>query len=84
MSSRELGRELTHGMRPQPGNALIQWGVVVSIQTGPPHTLTITLGGSATNIAKVSYLASYTPTNGDVIALLVVGSDLIALGKLAT
>lgn len=54
---------------------------VVSADATTPPTITITLDD--TNISGVRYFASYTPTANDNVWLLVNGSDILALGKLA-
>lgn len=60
------------------------WGTIVSAQTGPPLSLTLTIGGSAVNVAGVRYLASYaSPTAADVVLLAKLGDDWIVLGKRA-
>lgn len=59
------------------------WGVVESIQAGPPQTLTLYLSGAPTTIAGVRYLASYAPTEGDTVLCRHYGTDLIVLGGTA-
>ena len=58
----------------------LRQGTVVSLQSG---SLTITLSGGSNSISGVKYLASYSPTIGDVIFVMVNNKDLIILGKLA-
>jgi hypothetical protein len=55
---------------------------VVSSAAGPPPTCTITFDGLI-NIAGIRYMASYTPTAGDVVELLVRPGNPIILGTLA-
>ena len=67
-----LGRQL--GQMPPTRHPETHFGTVVSVQTGPPKTITVTLNGGSTNLT-VRYLASYTPTVGDHCLLLLLGSD---------
>lgn len=57
-----------------------RWGKVVTVHTGPPVTIDITLAGNA--ISGVPTLAHYTPTAGDKVCLIQEGYDLIAIGAL--
>ncbi len=57
---------------------------VQSVQTGPPHSLTVQVEGSSVNVPGVRYLASYSPTVGDTVwCALIDGRDLLVLGVLA-
>lgn len=58
------------------------WGKVVALTT-VPNALTVKLSGAPTNAIGVRYLASYTPTVGDVVVVDQLGTDLLVLGKLA-
>jgi hypothetical protein len=61
----------------------MQWGAVVSIQAGPPQTLTLTLAGSPTPIPGVKYMANYSPNIGDTVIIWSVGTDLVVAGGLS-
>lgn len=54
-----------------------QWGTVISIQTGPPQTVTITLAGSNVPIAGVRFKRSYAPVGGDTVLVDHVGTDIV-------
>jgi hypothetical protein len=58
------------------------WGVITDKFTSPYHRVTLTLSGSTVPISNVRYLASYTPTIGDVVFCVVVRGDIIVLGEL--
>ena len=51
------------------------WGTILSVQTGPPHSVTITIGGSSQPVPGVIYDASYTPVANDVVWLLQTEDD---------
>lgn len=76
---RGLARELKN---PPEGLAL-RWAVVQSLQAGPPASLTLRMGGDATDVPGVRYLAAYSPTAGDTVAVLLAAGDLLVLGRLA-
>ena len=59
------------------------WGVVASVEAGPPQSLTLYLSGAPTTIAGVRYLASYSPTVGDTVSCRKVGTDLIVEGGMS-
>lgn len=61
----------------------LRQGVVVAHTAGPPASMTVTLGGSSTQIAGVRYLGWYSPVNGDTVWCLRWGAGLVSLGKLA-
>ena len=65
-----------------PTNKVV-WGVVSSIQTGPPQSLTLTLAGSSTTVAGIRYLSSYSPTVGDTVVCSKYGTDLVVLGGMS-
>jgi hypothetical protein len=73
----EVKRALRAGT---PGEII--WGVVVSLQTAP-NSLTISLGASTVAVPGFRYLASYTPTIADVVAIILVGDDPFVLGQRA-
>jgi hypothetical protein len=58
-------------------------GQVVSIQAGPPRTLTITLGGDPTEIPGIRYLDGFAPVAGETVEILQNDSDLLVLGRVA-
>lgn len=64
-------------------NVEMLWAVVEDIDAGPPATVTITVGGSTTEIPGVRYAASYAPTVGDVVYGRIVDTDYLVEGKLA-
>jgi len=78
---RELADILTKPSATAP--ATLRWGVVTAVVTGPPKTVTAQLSGSSTPTAGIRYLSSYTPTVADVVAMLVTGTDVLVLGRLA-
>lgn len=45
-------------------------GTVTAVNTGPPATVTITLGGDTTTTYDAPYLESYRPVVGDTVAVL--------------
>lgn len=60
------------------------WATVLSVQTGPPKTLTLKLDGSAVAIAGYRYHLAYaTPTAGDYVLVDQVGTDFVVIGPLA-
>jgi hypothetical protein len=64
----------------------VSWtfGFVKSMQAGPPKSLTLTLAGSATQVAGFRYLASYAnPQANDYVLILRNGSDSVVVGPLA-
>ncbi len=62
----------------------LYWGTIVSVQTGPPKSLTITIGGSAVNVAGVRYSDSIaTPTAGDVVRIERTGDDFYVTSRKA-
>lgn len=69
--------------------AEVHIGVVQSVQTGPPKTVTVAISGSPNNTPNIRYMAGYTPAVNDVVVLLLLGSDSrarqswVALGPLA-
>lgn len=64
-------------------NLQFRQGSVVSIQTGPPLTITVSVGGDSANpIAKIVPLSSYGPSVNDVCYLLLVDDvHWLAIGK---
>lgn len=64
------------------------YGAVVSVQPGPPRTLTITAGSDPTPIPGIRFRASYNagvaPVAGDNVLIDVVGRDHVVVDKLAT
>lgn len=59
-------------------SATLRFGTVTAVQT-TPKTITCTLAGET--LRGVPYMASYSPTIGDVVWLLHQGSTLVAIGK---
>lgn len=57
--------------------------VVVATHTGPNRIDIHEAGDTTVTIPNVSYMASYSPTNGDTVWLLRIDEDRIVLGKLA-
>lgn len=81
MSHRELADLLTGSPSDQPVLQM-SWGVV-SAATTAPNAVTVRLDGSASPTAGLRYLATYTPTVNDVVAIVQAGSDFLVIGKLA-
>lgn len=69
---------LARGVQPMGGS----WGVISSIQTGPPPSLTLTLAGSSTTIAGVRYLQTYRPVVGDTVLISAMGHDLVVVDRM--
>jgi len=74
-------RELAAVFATEPANTRIRQGEVVSIEAD--HTITITMAGSATQIAGVKYAASYCPRVGAGVWLVLIGASLFAIASLA-
>jgi hypothetical protein len=80
-ASREIIRQGKVPIANAPSNDIV-WGIVDSIQTGPPKTLTLYIQGDTTNaVAGVEFLGSYTPTVGDQVMCSKYGRDLVVLGS---
>lgn len=60
----------------------LRQATVVSTAAGPPPTCTISFDGT-NNLAGVRRLASYSPTAGDVVEVVVRSGDPFILGTLA-
>lgn len=75
-----IRRELT----PDPfSESPFQWGEVQAVHASP-NTVDLYLdGNTATLTPGVRYLASYTPTVGDVVLVSRMGSDRVVHHKLA-
>lgn len=74
-----LIRDVTGALTVAPATAVRRrHGIVTAIATGPPPTVTVTVG--ATTIPGVHYLASYAPTVGDEVIVDWNGADLIVVG----
>lgn len=58
----------------------LRWGVVDAVNA---DMVDITIGGSSVVIPDVRHLASYSPTEGDTVAMLIDGQDVLVLGDLA-
>jgi hypothetical protein len=74
----ELTGSVSSGTRPR---CWVEPGVVTSIAGGYLQSDTVVVTWRNTDV-PVSYLDSYTPTAGDVVAILVQPPSLIVLGKL--
>jgi len=59
-----------------------QWGQVEAIHTSP-NTVDLYLDGASTLTTGVRYLASYSPTVGDIVVVCRYGTDRWVMGKLA-
>jgi hypothetical protein len=78
MSIRDLARELER----QPAGATLSWGVIAAVSAGPPKTVSVNVSGSTTATTGIRYLASYTPTVGDVVVMVANGPDLLVIGSI--
>lgn len=58
----------------------VVWGVVASIQPGPPQSLTLNVSGSTSGTPGIRYLATYMPTVGDTVMCSKYGGDLVVIG----
>ena len=90
--SRAIIRDVAHQIRakapislPKSNSLELVWGVVQTVNTGPPLTVSIQLLGDTTGTITVNarYLGSYSPTAGDSVVCVLHGKDLIVLGALA-
>jgi hypothetical protein len=63
-----------------PASLRLRFGQVTASAVG---SVTVTVAGSSTAVAGVSYLSSYTPVVNDTVVLLTDGIDLLVLGKMA-
>ncbi|MGH6691132.1 MAG: hypothetical protein ACREF4_10715 [Gammaproteobacteria bacterium] len=58
---------------------------MVSVQAGPPQSVTMHLAGdTSTDIIGVRHLDSYAPTAGDTVWVLQNGSDYLIIGSLTS
>lgn len=60
-------------------NTRFRFGEVQSTEVG---SVTVTVGGSTTQVAGILYLKSYTPTVGDTVMMVTDGEDLVILGAI--
>lgn len=58
----------------------LRFGVVQSFGSG---LLVLRISGSTVDVSAVRYLKSYTPVNGDTVALFTDGLDVLVIGSLA-
>lgn len=63
-----------------PASLRLRFGQVTASAVG---SVTVTVAGSSTAVADVSYLSSYTPVVNDTVVMLTDGIDLLVLGKMA-
>jgi len=61
-------------------NVRVRFGELISVQSG---SVTVTVGGSTTQVAGILYLKSYTPLVGDTVVMVTDGEDLLILGAVA-
>jgi len=98
---RKLADSMVHeSNKPIPSVSKLEsvWGIVDSIQAGPPKSLSVFLGGStftldpvthrpvAGSIRGIKFIASYTPAVGDTVFGMRTGtniSDVVILGAMA-
>lgn len=59
------------------------WATVLSIQTGPPRSLTINLAGQG-EIAGIRFDSGYEPTVGDSVYGHIDDGDFMVYGKVNT
>jgi len=57
--------------------------VVTAIAVGPPPTVSVKIGGTATATAGLRYMAAYVPRVNDTVWVLTIGTDNIVWGALA-
>lgn len=65
---------------PRSRVVLLDTGVVTATATGP-SSVTLKINGSSVARPGIAYLASYSPTVGDVVRILTVGRDRLVIGK---
>jgi hypothetical protein len=88
MSSELLRRAVakrTDPTRPDPSQPVtrLRFGRIVSGQATTPATCTVTIEGSAVNIAGVRYPKGYTVVAGDACVLAQVGTNFTVIAVLA-
>jgi hypothetical protein len=86
-SAHELARVLRNNLQPNGfTDTPWQWGVVQAINSSP-NSVDLYLDGATTVTPNIRYLASYSPTVGDVVLvgrhITQAGQDRFVLGKLA-
>lgn len=79
-AAQSLGRLLA--AKPQAGQINVRWATVTAVNTGPPKTVDLLMGGTA--IPAVLYTASYTPTVADTVRVEILGSVPFVTDKVAT
>lgn len=58
-------------------------GVIVSVQGGPPPSVTVRMSGSTVQIPGVVYLRSYRPVVGDTVLMIKVGGSVTIIDAYA-
>jgi hypothetical protein len=74
---RATTRKLATALQPVETVDII-WGVVTSVNTGPPKTVTVQLLSSSTTV-NARYAKGYTPTVDDNVMCVYKGKDLFAI-----
>lgn len=78
---RDLARLLAGGLG-DGDTPRFRQGVVVSVEAGPPKSVTVTVGGSV-EVPGVRYGRSYAPVPGDTVWLVQQGPALWVVDALA-
>lgn len=86
-ATHRLARSLRMELQPDPfAQTPWQWGQVEAVHTSP-NTVDLYLDGASSLTPGVRYLASYSPTVGDVVLvgrhITGAGQDRFVFGKLA-
>lgn len=66
----------------QPAGVRIRQGKVISYDSTTKRAV-VTVGGSTVQLTGIRHMASYTPVVGNSVLLMVNGSDMWILGRLA-
>lgn len=76
-------RDLARALAPSEAPSPLRQGVVTAVNAGPPASVDVRLGSATTATPKVRYLASYAPSVGHTVWLLLLERDAVVLGRLA-
>jgi len=82
-TARRIAKTLIPGPHGLPPDSNWHQGVVTAIAVGPPPTVSVKIGGTATATAGLRFMATYSPAVNDTVWVLTIGRDNIVWGSLA-